>query len=148
LINCKIIVAVTLAAFLFSGCATLFPPSVPLPVPTYKPVTITVEAEKEKPLVHQALRKGQIAPADGVWFSKDSAKIVAEKLTKYQALTVRDQINEQILAGLNDQIGLLVASNELYRKEIERQQKWNSVKMVISVISTIGGIILGFALAK
>jgi hypothetical protein len=149
LANYKIIAAITLAAFLFSGCASLMQgkdavrPTPQIPVATYK-----VVVEEKKPFVQQPLRKGQMAPADGIWFDKESAKRLLIEITEGRVCAVKGQIDAQIIALHDEQLKFLVESNDLYRKEIESQKKWNSVKMVLSVVSTIAGIIIGVLVAK
>ncbi len=148
LTNCKIIAVTALIAFLSAGCATLFPKQEPLPVVTYKPLAVNITVTEAKPYTKVVLKKGQPAPYDGIIFDKDSSKRLLTELTEYKSLKVRDQINEQIIEAYEQQRALLIASNDLYRQEIESQRKWKTVKTFATVLGIIGGFIAGALLMK
>lgn len=156
----KLIAVITLAAFLFSGCAYLMPKEEigvtrpDLSLSTYAP-PVRVVVEEKKPFVQQPLKKGQIAPFDGIIFDKESAKRLLVEITEGRSCNVKEQINGQLIAAYEEQRGLLRESNDLmaksneqYRKEIESQRRWGFLKNVLAVLAVIVGITLGIYSGK
>jgi hypothetical protein len=155
----KPIALVTVVIF-FSGCAGMFN-SGGISTPTMSglnpapPKTIIVEAEPAKPMVKAYLKKGQPAPADGIWFDQESAKVILGDLAEFRGLKAKVQIQEQIIDAYTEQAGLLKEANDLQaqanqelRKEIESKRKWDAVKNWASVLGAVAAFGLGIWAGK
>lgn len=137
-----------LISFLWStGCATLFESSSSsIPTrPKTEAYTIELEPESNDPYITAPLKKGEVAPDDGIWLDKETAKRFLEMKAKYDGLRSEVGVQNKIAEARAKQLDLLyeandyqTKANEELRKELDRKKFWDTVK-------TYGSLVLGIA---
>ena len=94
------------------------------------------------------LHKGEPAPEDCRWFSLEETRRLTENLRELEVLKQQLELNEQIIKVLKEQVRLLEESNRILTKrneqlvkELNRKEKWDSVKRVLNTILMVGLIV-------